>query len=385
MRMDRLVFRTRLGGTVSPISRRRFLAKGISCVVGAYGTALTVRAQDAVGTAKQSSPLRIAASIDAMASIARAVGGRYAVVETILPKGAEPHAYEPTTARLASLRSADIIVFNGFGMEPWGDKLLAALDLPDLPVVYAAEGIEPLRERPHGHDGHDHDHEHDHEAHGVDEAVLKGEHENADALDVGETIEFPEAQSPLGDWLESLGGQIRRGDHVHGVLNPHVWLSPFGAVHEAYKMAEAFGRVDPMHAAQYQENARRFEAAVDVPVARFRALLAQAKRRYFVVGHAAFGYLCRDFGLREVSVEGIYAEGEPSPKALARLVDFARENGVRIIFAEKAASPAVSRVLAEEVGAQVETLYTMETDEAGLGYVERLAHNLDAIARSLAA
>ena len=385
MRMDRHVFRTRFGKTASPISRRRFLAKGIACVLGAYGTALTVRAQDSVQTAKQSSPLLVAASIDAMASIARAVGGRYAVVETILPKGAEPHAYEPTTARLTSLRSADIIVFNGFGMEPWGDKLLAALDRPDLPVVYAAEGIEPLRERPHGHD----DHDHVHDAHEIDEgdaeASVESNHEDAGASAFGENIEFPEARSPLGDWLESLGGQIRRGDHVHGVLNPHVWLSPFGAVHEAYKMAEAFGRADPPHAAQYQENARRFAAAVDVPVERFRELLAQAKRRYFVVGHAAFGYLCRDFGLREVSVEGIYAEGEPSPKALARLVDFARENGVRTIFAEKAASPAVSRVLAEEVGAQVETLYTMETDEAGLGYVERLAHNLDAIGRSLAA
>ena len=399
------------------ISRRKLLEGGAAAALGfaapvffppVLHAPLAFAAAPQAG-ARRSGPLRVAASIDAVASIAKAVGGAHAVVETILPKGASPHAYEPTPAVIETLREADLIVFNGFGMEPWAGRLLAALDRPDALVLEAAEGIEPLREAPHAHgeEGHADDHEHDHEhesEHGhdhdhEDEAghahahpgdVADGPHDpdlqgGQGALPgASDELFFPESRTPLSAFLAGIGGRVRSAGHAHGALNPHVWLSPAGARHEAKRIAAAFSEADPAHAGDFAANAQAFEAALARPAARFRAAVEGAKRRYFVVGHAAFGYLCRDYGLREVSVEGIYAEGEPSPKALARLVDFARSAGVKTIFAEKAASPAVSRVLAEEVGASVVRLYTMETPEEGLGFVERLASNLEAIGRSLA-
>ncbi len=95
-----------------------------------------------------------------------------------------------------------------------------------------------------------------------------------------------------------------------------------------------------------------------------------------MTGHAAFGYLCRDFGLTQKSVMDIYAGGEPSAQQLTALVEYCKENGVTTIFAEEMASPAVSQTLAAEVGAKVQTIFTMETSEDGRTYLERMEENL---------
>lgn len=47
------------------------------------------------------------------------------------------------------------------------------------------------------------------------------------------------------------------------------------------------------------------------------------------------------------------------------------------------ASPAVSQTLANELGAKVATIYTMESAEDGKTYLERMRANLDAMYASL--
>ncbi len=102
-----------------------------------------------------------------------------------------------------------------------------------------------------------------------------------------------------------------------------------------------------------------------------------------MTGHAAFGYLCRDFGLEQNSVEDVYAEGEPSAQQLTDLVKYCREHKVETVFAEEMASPDVSKTLADEVGAKVETVYTVESSEGGKTYLERVESNLSKIYDSL--
>ena len=103
----------------------------------------------------------------------------------------------------------------------------------------------------------------------------------------------------------------------------------------------------------------------------------------FVAGHAAFGYLCRDFGLHMDSIESVFAEGEPSAKQMARLLDYCRARGIKTIFTESEVSPKTSETLAREIGAKTVPIYTMETSENGKGYLERMKENLAHIEESL--
>ncbi len=96
----------------------------------------------------------------------------------------------------------------------------------------------------------------------------------------------------------------------------------------------------------------------------------------FVTGHAAFAYLSRDFGLEQNSVEDVFAEGEPNAAQLAKLIEYVKENNITTIFAEEMASPEVSKTLAKEVGAKVETIYTIESKEDDKTYLQRMDENL---------
>ena len=113
------------------------------------------------------------------------------------------------------------------------------------------------------------------------------------------------------------------------------------------------------------------------------AKMSAAPSKIFVTGHAAFGYLCRDFGLSQNSIEDVFATGEPSPQQLATLIEFARAKKVKTVFVEKMVSPAVTQTLASEIGAKVVAIYTMESAEERKSYIERMRDNLEEIYRSL--
>ena len=169
---------------------------------------------------------------------------------------------------------------------------------------------------------------------------------------------------------------------IGAAIDPHLWISPSGAILEAENIAKALEAADPAGAAVYKKNLAAFASGIKAASDVFRKAAAGSKNRTFVTGHAAFGYLCRDFGLKQVSVENVYAEGEPSARQLAELVSFCRKNHVKTVFAEELASPAVSRTLARECGAKVVPIYTMESPEDKLSFTARMSQNLKHIAES---
>ena len=169
---------------------------------------------------------------------------------------------------------------------------------------------------------------------------------------------------------------------IGAAIDPHLWISPSGAILEAENIAKALEAADPAGAAVYKKNLAAFTSGIKAASDTFRKAVAGSKNRTFVTGHAAFGYLCRDFGLKQVSVENVYAEGEPSARQLAELVSFCRKNHVKTVFAEELASPAVSRTLARECGAKVVPIYTMESPEDKLSFSARMSQNLKHIAES---
>ena len=52
------------------------------------------------------------------------IAGDFYTVLSILPRGSDPHTYEPTPADAKSLADAQIIIVNGMMLEPWLDKII---------------------------------------------------------------------------------------------------------------------------------------------------------------------------------------------------------------------------------------------------------------------
>jgi zinc transport system substrate-binding protein len=242
-------------------------------------------------------------------------------VTVIIPDGTEPHDYEPKARDLISLSTADVFVYSGLGMETWAGQAVQAAGNKKLITVEASSGETPI---------------------------------------------------------SASGGQ-----NGHSQYDPHIWISLKGAELEAKNIDAALDRADPADKAYFDKNCAGFTAQLESLFNEYKAKFNGVKDKNFVTGHAAFAYLCRDFGLKQESVEDVFADGEPSAQKLVELMNYCRKNGVKTIFVEDMVSPDVSNTLASEVGAKVETIYTIESAEGGKTYLERMEANLSKIYHSL--
>jgi zinc transport system substrate-binding protein len=160
-------------------------------------------------------------------------------------------------------------------------------------------------------------------------------------------------------------------------------MSLKGAEIEAKNIKDGLVKADPSNREYYEKNCGDFVSKLESLYAEYDKKFKSVSKKSFVTGHAAFGYLCRDFGLEQNSVEDVYAEGEPSAQQLAELVKYCKKNKVTTVFVEQMASPEISKTLAKEVGAKTETIYTLESTEDGKPYLERMENNLSKIYESL--
>lgn len=282
----------------------------------------------ACGSVKQTntekeSKVKVSVTFNAMKEFVEAVGGDKVEISTIIPDGTEPHDFEPKAQDLAGLSTAQIFVYSGFGMEAWVDEAVKAANNSKLITVEASKG--------------------------------------AVAIANTEPEEIQE----------------------HGQYDPHIWLSPKGAEIEVKNIKDALVKADPSNKEYYEKNAADFVSKLESLYNEYNEKFKSVGKKSFVTGHAAFAYLCRDFGLEQNSVEDVFAEGEPSAQQLAELVEYCKQNKVTTIFAEEMASPEISKTLANEVGAAVETIYTIESGEDNKTYMERMGDNLAKIYDSL--
>jgi ABC-type metal ion transport system, periplasmic component/surface adhesin len=267
--------------------------------------------------------LTVSITFNALAEFAEEVGQDKVEVSTIIPAGTEPHDFEPKAADIAGISKAKVFIRNGLGMDTWTEDAIKAAGNTNLVVITAADGAKPIQ--------------------------------NADQ--------------------EAMNEQ--------GQSDPHLWLSIKGAEMEVANIADGLSKADPANKDYYQDNAKGYISQLEDLYNLYKDKFAALSNKNFVTGHAAFHYFCNDFGLTQSSVEDVFAEGEPSTKQLAKLVDYCKTNHVTTVFAEKMSSPEVSQTLANEVGANVETIYTMEGPEDNLSFLERMKDNCERIYNSL--
>ena len=67
--------------------------------------------------------LKVVASFYPIYEFVKRVGGNNVNITTLIPIGVEPHNFEPTIQQIQNAESADLIIYNGAGLEKWIDKI----------------------------------------------------------------------------------------------------------------------------------------------------------------------------------------------------------------------------------------------------------------------
>lgn len=277
--------------------------------------------------------LEVYTSFYPMYDFAVKVGGDKIHVTNLVPAGVEPHDWEPSTTDMVNLENADILIYNGAGMEHWIEQVSTSLENKKLVMVEASKGI----------------------------SLLEGGHD--------------EEEEPSEEAEE-------------GGYDPHVWLSIKNARLEMENIKNALVEADKENASYYEANYKTYAEKFDVLDKEFTDTLTPLTNKSIVVAHKAFAYLCADYGLTQVPIEGLAADSEPDAKRMAEIIEFAESNNVKTIFFEELVSPKVAETIASEIGAATEVLNPIEglTEEqvsGGEDYLSIMEQNLNALKKAL--
>jgi zinc/manganese transport system substrate-binding protein len=239
---------------------------------------------------------------DVVAQVTACAGGS---TTTLMPVGADPHDFSPSSEQVASIVAADLVVANGLGLEEGLADAIESAEVDGATVLEVAELVDPIEFGGHGHDDEEHS-----------------------------------------------------GEEEHGDLDPHFW-------HDAMRMATAAQLVgDELAAATgddtFSECGQQVADDLRGTDAEVREILSRLDddQRVLVTDHDALGYFAEAYGFEVagVVIPGGATLAEPSSQELADLVQVITQEEVPAIFSNTAAPSDLTDAVAAEAGATVEVV-----------------------------
>ena len=254
--------------------------------------------------------------------IAQNVAGEYATVESITKPGAEIHEYEPTPQDIVKAQSADLVIWNGLGLERWFERFFTRVK--NVPGIVVTEGIEPM---------------------GIAEGPYNGK---------------PNPHS----WMSPANAII----YVENIRKALVKLDP---ANEAGYTANAKAYVEKLK-------------AIDEPV-RKKLEAIPAEQRWLVSSEGAFSYLIRNYGMKELYLWPVNADEEGTPRQVRKVIDTVRKNKIPVVFSESTISDKPMRQVAKETGSRYGGMLYVDSLTAADGpaptYLKMLEYNADTIVK----
>jgi ABC-type Zn uptake system ZnuABC Zn-binding protein ZnuA len=285
-----------------------------------------------------SEKLNVVASTNIIFDILQNVGGESIQLEALIPRGADPHAYEPSPGDLRKLAQADLVFINGVGLEEPLYPTLSEI-AGDTLIISLSEGL-PL-------------------------------------------LSFAE-QASTGEETHS------DDDHEHAGMDPHVWLDPINVRTWVANTAAVLSVADPARADRYRQNASIFSRALDELNASIQETIAEipVENRKLVTDHRALGYFAAryNFDLISTVIPAYSTAAEPSARELADLVETIASESVQAIFVGSNVNTTLAERVAADTGIQVVPLYigTLGPLNGPAGsYMEMMEYNVDAITTAL--
>ncbi|WP_309236525.1 metal ABC transporter substrate-binding protein [Microcoleus sp. FACHB-672] len=244
----------------------------------------------------------------------------------ILQPGADPHVYEPVPADSVALEKADLILYNGYNLEPGLIKLMNAAGNKARKVP-VGEVIKSLQ---------------------LDKA--------------GEKVPDPHVWGDVKNVIQM----------VNVIRDELISLSP--------EDREKFTQ----NATRLTGELKQLDNWIGKQIATI-----PADKRRLVTTHDAFQYYGRAYQLKIIgTLIGISTEEQPSAQTVRKLVDAVKAAGVPAIFAETTINPALITTVAEESGVKLapNQLYSDSIGAgggAGDSYIKMIVANTRTIVEAL--
>ena len=254
------------------------------------------------------------------------IAGNDIDVSMLIPPGREIHTFEPTPQDIIRLKKADLVFYNGAGLEPWSEKFGFGSKGVDLSRYVQLKKFA------------EHHHHHSHA--------------------------------------------------LHSDYDPHYWLDFDNMKRVAEVIATKFSELKPSKKQLFVQRAKEYGKMLSRLDQSYRNSLKKCKKEEIFVNHNAYGYLASRYGFEVHSLVGLSPDAEPDPKTVQNLLDEIRKEGVKYIFYEPFENSAVLESIAKDTAVktlQLQPLGNITSEEAdkGLGYKEIMLENLHKLSKGL--
>jgi ABC-type Zn uptake system ZnuABC Zn-binding protein ZnuA len=269
--------------------------------------------------------IKVVTTMSILADMVKNVGGVRVEAENIIPIGAGPEDYQPTPQDAQKIAAADIVFYNGHGLEDWLGDLFKSAAKPNQPQIAVSDGLA--------------------------------------ALDTG-------------------SADFKQG-------NPHFWMSATLGAAYVEKIRDGLIGVDAAGKDVYTSNAANYiKQLLDLNAAlKQRAASIPPAERKLVTNHDAFPYFAQEYGFTIVGNILGNPESEPSASELATLVQAITAQHVKAVFSESQFSPKLTATIADEAGVRiVSNLYTDTLGDTRSGvttYADMLRYDMQEIVEAL--
>ena len=248
-----------------------------------------------------------------------------------------PHSYKISTQDRVKLSQADLVIYQGIGLESWTQDIIPELQKDGVSVLEASHGlhISPRTE--------EHKNEHEDDEH--DEHNEHNKHEE---------------------------------DH-HGEFDPHTWIDPVLAQEMAKNIANSLIEIDSQNAQEYKNNLKILIEKLEILDAQYQSGLKNCVQKKAFISHNAFGYLEKRYNFELFPIAGLSPSDEPSAKLLAELQDIAQTQNITHILTEENNVKKYAELLSREVKTTMLSIDPMGKKPATNNYFQTSRNNLHSL------
>ena len=272
--------------------------------------------------------IKVVTSITPLKSIVESVGGDLVEVSSVAKATEDPHFVEVRPSFLMNVADAKMFVMVGMALDIWAKPLIESSRNTGILIVNASIGLKPL------------------------------------------DVPTERVTALMGD--------------VHPEGNPHYWVEPYNVSFMVKNILAGLTKIDPEHAKNYLENAKKFLDKLKKKTTEWDQRLASAKGSKVIVYHSSWNYFIDHFKLTQV------AEVEPKPGIppsgahTEEVIQIAKREKVKLILIEPYYSDAHAKMIAEKSGAKVVKLSQMV---GGLSntetYIKMMEYNVSEVEKAL--
>jgi len=258
--------------------------------------------------------IKIIVSIEPQKTFVEKVVGDLGKVTTVIPPGYSPANYQPSPKEIEDISSGDI--YFSIGVESEKSFILPKLkDLNENIILVSLQ-----------------------------EEVIK----KHDPLYIGEHSDSHDDH-----------------EHEEGEVDPHIWLSPKRAVTIVESIRDHMIDIDETHETHYIENAQKYIEELEALDEEIEESLKGLKNKSIIIYHPAFSYFAEDYGLNMITIE---EDGkEATAKRIQSVVDFAKNNSVKVVFYQDEFDSSQAKIIAQEIGGEV-----VEVSPLSGNYIENM-------------